>query len=379
MAFDFVGQLRRTIESWLLSDNLGSSNYTDANITNRSFIESFGIEEMCLIEMYDDKQGVYFTPSIIGKCLSFKKKKIDGIFLEDLTKLIKEKLPKGYSLQIFSYGYKDSLEGHEFLISVSCSGGIEKEEEIDGLVKTFNELENSVKDIVDDVFNVSPSFLLDYINKIFFPEEQFTSVACPYYQVDRLIREQLIKSEDVVKVSCETDRINYLNTRTNKSYSSSLLGVQQYPILKDEKRLDVDFYNNVLKGRNADNVPEIVLISVGVYNPKEEHKEKPTISEIMSNRLGVYSFICCFSQNDPKERMVDNVEKVKDRLSRIDYKYSVLKNRQLGALSMLIPLHLDSEVVKQIEKMKVLHRVSELSRTDFLPLLFCLNEDKESE
>lgn len=80
MAFDFVGQLKRTIESWLLSDNLGSSNYTDANIANRSFVESFGIEEMCLIEMYDDEQGVYFTPSIIGKCLSFKKKNIGGVF-----------------------------------------------------------------------------------------------------------------------------------------------------------------------------------------------------------------------------------------------------------------------------------------------------------
>lgn len=379
MAFDFVGQLRRTIESWLLSDNLGSSNYTDANIANRSFVESFGIEEMCLIEMYDDEQGVYFTPSIIGKCLTFKKKNIDGVFLEELTGLIKDKLPKGYGVQIFSYGYKDSLEGHEFLLSVSCSGGIEKKEEIDSLVETFDGIESSIKDIADDTFKVSPSFLLDYINRIFFPEEQFTSVVCPYYQNDKLIREQLIKSEDTVEVSCESDRIHYLNKKTNKSYSSSLLGVQQYPILKDEQRLDVDFYNNVLKGENTENDPEIIMVSVGVYNPKEEYKEKPTVSEIMGNKIGVYSFICCFSPNDPKERILDNVEKVKDKLSHIDYKYSIIKNRQLGALSMFIPLHLDSNIINQIEKMKVLHRVSELSRTDFLPLLFCLNQDKESE
>lgn len=51
-------------------------------------------------------------------------------FLEELTGLIKDKLPKGYGVQIFSYGYKDSLEGHEFLLSVSCSGGIEKKKRL---------------------------------------------------------------------------------------------------------------------------------------------------------------------------------------------------------------------------------------------------------
>lgn len=379
MAFDFGVKIRKMIESWLLSDNLGSSNYTDANIANKNFMQSFGIEEMCLIEMYDSEKGVYFTPSVMGKFLVFNKTVINGGFLEKLTSLIKDKMPKGYSVQISTYGYKDTIDGHKFLLSMSCNGDIEKEEQIDKLVEDFKIIEDHVKEIADELISVNPSYLLDYLNKIFYAEEQFSSIACPYYLPNKLIREQLIDSSEKVKVSCSRDKIDQTNLKTNKSYSMSVLGVQQYPILQDEKTLETSFYDDVLSDNSITSEVDIALISVGIHKPDEEIGSNATVAEVMKNKIGVYSFICCFTENDPKENIIEHTEAVKEHLACIDYKYSIVKNRQLGALSMLIPLQLDNQAIDQVERMKVLHRVNEISRPDLLPLLLCLGHQKESE
>lgn len=369
MQFNFLAQTKKIIESWLLSDNLGAVDNTDGNLKNTEFIKDFGINEMCLLEMYDDKNEVYYTPSIVGKGLVFTKKEVGGEFLEGVRCIFSEHLPQGYGVQLLSQ--KNEGGECEVVLSLSCSGWVSDEEVVAELVRVFSTIEEKITNISDKVEKLTPSYLLNYLNKIFYPSTFFDQKYCKNYLNNELIREQLLNWLDG-SVACEKDRVDYIKDG-DVLYSSTLLAVQQYPILKDEKNLKADFYTKLLSDSNAilrDRKKEKVLVGVGIYNPVITQKKEPLIEDIVSSKLCVYSFACLFYDNNTQDNKNIIVQDFKDQMMRIEYQYSTFKNKQLAGLGMFIPLQLDERTIKEVEKMRVAHRIEELKRTDILPLFF---------
>ena len=110
-------ELRQKVEYWLLSDTLGSHNVTNSNQPSNEFVEKFGINQLCLIEMFDKTAKNFYSPKTAGFGYVVKAQNITVEQMEALAAL-SEDIEQGFGLLISSF-YRGYAQTDEILISVS--------------------------------------------------------------------------------------------------------------------------------------------------------------------------------------------------------------------------------------------------------------------
>lgn len=374
MANKLAGKLKKIIENWLLKDNIddGDDRFS-INDINQEFIKSYGISDICLTEMYDDENKVYFSSSMLGKVFEIKvkseTKKID--VLSNLVLICD--IPNGYCMQLLE---KKTSDEHKFYMIVCSEGGYEDVNKINELNSVVADIESNLEDSFE-VENLNPTDLICLIKGIVYGYPSIESSEKNYLD-DVLIRTQICEPEEKeVLIGCNKNNINYMVG--GDEYIGTFLGVKQYPVLEKDEDITKDDCNYVfdnLAERNKiiDN-NQCVMFSVCIYNPVKKKYTKKDKSKIMVDERNKKCFFCIgylLTKSDEQEHL-ESIEKFKKNMRDTDLFMDVIKNRQLGAMSLLIPMNLTVSAPIDADAMRLSKRVDVIEKKDLVSFVSFLD------
>lgn len=373
-------ELRQKVEYWLLSDTLGSHNFTNSNQPSNEFVEKFGINQLCLIEMFDKTAKNFYSPKTAGFGYVVKAQNITVEQMEALAAL-SEDIEQGFGLLISSF-YRGYAQTDEILISVSYGAAFTEEEKIDRL----NSIKESIKAKLESGFtNVKPldaDYLINHLAKVFYPNELFLNNSVLTYDDVFLIKDQIknINAAAAVidKVEVKKDYIQF--TCDDVIYRNLGFGVQRY--FNHETEFKKEMYEDFLENRPAF-FDGIFFITMGFFNPlitKSKGKKEKTTNEMRFKRKPqVFHLMNCYiqgSKHDIEQKTLDAIDSFEAHMNVMGYQIAPLANRQLANLFYAIPTNLNAEIFEDIYSLRLSTSVKKLIVHDVLPITYTLQNNE---
>lgn len=376
-------ELRQKVEYWLLSDTLGSHNFTNSNQPSNEFVEKFGINQLCLIEMFDKNSKNFYSPKTAGFGYVVKAQNITVEQMEALAAL-SEDIQQGFGLLISSF-YRGYAQTDEILISVSYGAAFTEEEKIDRL----NSIKESIKAKLDQSFTtvmpLGADYLINHLAKIFYPNELFLNSSVLTYDDGFLIKDQ-IKNINAAAAVIDTVEVkkDYIEfTCGDVIYRNLGFGVQRY--FNHEIEFKKEMYEDFLENRPAF-FDGIFFITMGFFNPliiKNKGKKEKTTNEMRFKRKPqVFHLMNCYIQgpkHDIEQKTLDAMDSFEAHMNVMGYQVAPLANRQLANLFYTIPTNLNAEIFEDIYSLRLSTSVKKLTVHDVLPITYTLQNNKWTE
>lgn len=354
--------IRTKIEQWLIDDVLdGSDVYTNTNADSNDFVRRYGVNQLCLLEMYDDASknfygsdaaGFGFTASFSGQ--------ITAAQLEVLKKLIDE-LQEGFGVQISSLSNQQELVvTATYDVAFSDNSNVSKMNQVKAEMVSLLSTAFVVKEFTADDF-------LSYVSKLCCPKYFWQDLHLSYDD-DFFIRDQILSADDIDVAK------SHISFASEEPVIMTAWGVQQY-FSKQVEAFDVQNYMEFLDKGLVINAfheqEEILLLTMGAFKPVKRHQSN--FVDIKKQNLHVYHTALHFKQNEKKESKSelasDAVSDVQRQMRLYDYTMSVIRNRQLAALMFSLPMSLSAKTVEDIFSLRLSKNVKSVSLNDVFPLL----------
>lgn len=370
---------RKKVENWLLSDTLGSHNFTNINEISNDFLEKFGINQLCLIEMFDKQTKNFYSPKTAGFGFVVKTQNITVEQMETLAAL-SEDIQEGFGLLISSF-YHGYAEIDEVLISVSTGATFTEVEKI----SVLEEIKSKVKSKLDSGFiNVKPmdaEFIINYLAEVFYPNELFLKKSSLVYEDSFFIKDQIKTSnEDLAAIDSIEVKKDYIEfVSGNVIYRNIGFGVQRY------FNHDIEFvkenYEDFLTNKPVF-FDGVIHCTLGFFNPlvgKPKGKKEKITNEIrFKQKPQVFHLMNCYikgTKQDIEKRTTDAIDSFYSSMNFMGYQVAPLANRQLGNLFFTIPTNLNAEIFDDIYSLRLSTVVKKILVHDVLPVTYTLTND----
>lgn len=372
-------ELRQKVEYWLLSDTLGSHNFTNSNQPSNEFVEKFGINQLCLIEMFDKNSKNFYSPKTAGFGFVVKTQNITVEQMETLAAL-SEDIQEGFGLLISSF-YHGYAEIDEVLISVSTGATFTEVEKI----SVLEEIKSKVKSKLDsgfiDVKPMDAEFIINYLAEVFYPNELFLKKSSLVYEDSFFIKDQIKTSnEDLAAIDSIEVKKDYIEfVSGNVIYRNIGFGVQRY------FNHDIEFvkenYENFLTNKPVF-FDGVIHCTLGFFNPlvgKPKGKKEKITNEIrFKQKPQVFHLMNCYikgTKQDIEKRTTDAIDSFYSSMNFMGYQVAPLANRQLGNLFFTIPTNLNAEIFDDIYSLRLSTVVKKILVHDVLPVTYTLTND----
>lgn len=370
---------RKKVEHWLLSDTLGSHNFTNINEISNDFLEKFGINQLCLIEMFDKQTKNFYSPKTAGFGFVVKTQNITVEQMETLAAL-SEDIQEGFGLLISSF-YHGYAEIDEVLISVSTGATFTEVEKI----SVLEEIKSKVKSKLDsgfiDVKPMDAEFIINYLAEVFYPNELFLKKSSLVYEDSFFIKDQIKTSnEDLAAIDSIEVKKDYIEfVSGNVIYRNIGFGVQRY------FNHDIEFvkenYEDFLTNKPVF-FDGVIHCTLGFFNPlvgKPKGKKEKITNEIrFKQKPQVFHLMNCYikgTKQDIEKRTTDAIDSFYSSMNFMGYQVAPLANRQLGNLFFTIPTNLNAEIFDDIYSLRLSTVVKKILVHDVLPVTYTLTND----
>lgn len=370
---------RKKVENWLLSDTLGSHNFTNINEISNDFLEKFGINQLCLIEMFDKQTKNFYSPKTAGFGFVVKTQNITVEQMETLAAL-SEDIQEGFGLLISSF-YHGYAEIDEVLISVSTGATFTEVEKI----SVLEEIKSKVKSKLDsgfiDVKPMDAEFIINYLAEVFYPNELFLKKSSLVYEDSFFIKDQIKTSnEDLAAIDSIEVKKDYIEfVSGNVIYRNIGFGVQRY------FNHDIEFvkenYEDFLTNKPVF-FDGVIRCTLGFFNPlvgKPKGKKEKITNEIrFKQKPQVFHLMNCYikgTKQDIEKRTTDAIDSFYSSMNFMGYQVAPLANRQLGNLFFTIPTNLNAEIFDDIYSLRLSTVVKKILVHDVLPVTYTLTNN----
>ena len=370
---------RRKVEHWLLSDTLGSHNFTNINEISNDFLEKFGINQLCLIEMFDKQTKNFYSPKTAGFGFVVKTQNITVEQMETLAAL-SEDIQEGFGLLISSF-YHGYAEIDEVLISVSTGATFTEVEKI----SVLEEIKSKVKSKLDsgfiDVKPMDAEFIINYLAEVFYPNELFLKKSSLVYEDSFFIKDQIKSSnEDLAAIDSIEVKKDYIEfVSGDVVYRNIGFGVQRY------FNHDIEFvkenYEDFLTNKPVF-FDGVIHCTLGFFNPlvgKPKGKKEKITNEIrFKQKPQVFHLMNCYikgTKQDIEKRTTDAIDSFYSSMNFMGYQVAPLANRQLANLFFTIPTNLNAEIFDDIYSLRLSTVVKKILVHDVLPVTYTLTND----
>lgn len=354
--------IRTKLEQWLIDDVLdGSDVYTNTNAESNDFVRRYGINQLCLLEMYDDTSKNFYGSDAagFGFAVSFDDQ-ITAAQLEVLKKLIDD-LQEGFGLQISSVSNQQKLiVTAAYDVAFSDNSNVSKMNQVKAEMASLLSTAFVVEDFTADDF-------LSYATKLCCPKYFWQDLHLAYDD-NFFIRDQIL-SADVINVAK-----SHISFVSDEPVVMTACGVQQY-FSKHIEAFDAQNYMEFLDKDLVVNAfreqEEILLLTLGAFKPIKKHQSN--FVDIKKQNLHVYHTALHFKQNkknDSEDELAsDAVSDVQRQMRLYDYTMSAICNRQLAALMFSLPMSLSAKTAEDIFSLRLSKNVKSVSLNDVFPLL----------
>ena len=348
------GDIRAKFEKWLIDDVLdGAYMYTNTNADSNDFIMRHGINQLCLLEMYDDVSQNFYGPDTAGFGFIVS---LEGNATQNQLEVLKQladELKDGFGLQISSI-YGDP----KLIISVTYDVAFSDDEN----VAKMNGVKSAMKDLLMSAFNVA-NFTADdfvlYVSKLCKPA-YFWQAPSLSYQDDFFIRDQIAFDEEI---DVKKSQIGF------DDVVMTALGVQQY-FSQDIDHIDIQTYLDFLDSKAFSvDADDVFCFTLGVYKPntKANKKGSGNYADALKRKPYVYHAALYFQKSS--DAIDEKIEALKQKIRLYDYRMDVVKNKQLAAVVFSLPMSLSAQMVEDVFSLRLAKNVESLSLNDIFPLL----------
>lgn len=344
-----LSRVRSKIENWLINDTLNSSNYTNINEDAQHFIDTFGINQLCLLEMFDNQTKCFYGSDVAGFGFLLSTKSYQEDQFQTLVD-IPHKLKRGFGVQITSI--KQTI-----IVSVSCNVAFTNKEGVKKMLEAQEELCKHLKSAFE-IELLTAEDLININSQILYPNRLIGS------QQDRLkyhdvffVRDQLAQEEVEIQ-SCK-DKLIY--SMFDDSYSLSCFGIRQY--FAQELLVNIKDYEKFI--HDHPNIFENTIVTLGIYKPLEKKRPKniSAYEHRYQQKLQVYHLIIKANQNVSDDCLIDVMRS-------LDFKVSLVSNRQLASLFFSLPIGLGEAMISDIYDLRLCKSVDSLHYHDLIPVLY---------
>lgn len=348
------GDIRAKFEKWLIDDVLDGANvYTNTNADSNDFIMRYGINQLCLLEMYDDVSQNFYGPDTAGFGFIASPEGSANQNQLEVLKQLADELKDGFGLQISSI-YGDP----KMIVSVTYDVAFSDDEN----VAKMDEVKSAMKALLTTAFNVA-NFTADdyvlYVSKLCKPV-YFWQAPSLSYQDDFFIRDQIAFDEEI---DVKKSHIDF-----DDDVVMTALGVQQY-FSQDIDHVDIQAYLDFLDRKDFSvDANDVFCFTLGVYKPNAKAKKGGSnYADGLKRKPYVYHTALYFQKsNDDND---EKIEALKQKIRLYDYRMNVVKNKQLAAVVFSLPMSLSAQMIEDVFSLRLAKNVESLSLNDIFPLL----------
>lgn len=361
----FLSNLRSKVENWLINDTLNNTNFTNINNDSNSFVEKFGLHQLCLLEMFDAQSQCFYGSDTAGFGFLLKSKQYTQDQYQTLSELVHH-IDAGYGLQITSM---ESV----LLVSVSCNVAFTNTDDVEAMQAVQTKL-FELLDACFDVEHLTAQSLINIASNMLYPHRALNDGAEQLIYDDLFfVRDQLANYDDVA-VEVKKSSISY--QKQQERFTAIGFGVQRYydanisPAAEEYQRF-IDSKLASMQGAKA-------YFTLGVYKPVKS--KKPKEMSLYEHQHRQKLRVCHIFTVVSKEHDATTLTKIAtDAIRLFDYQIVPLHNRQLAALFFGLPICLGLDTAEDIYNLRLCKSVDLVHHHDVFPVIYNLvaHNDKE--
>lgn len=357
----FLSNLRSKIEGWLINDTLNNTNFTNINKDGDDFIKKFGVNQLCLLEMFDEQTKCFYGSDVAGFGFVLTSTSPNQQYDELQYQLLIEIAhitPRGFGVQI------TSVNG-QLIVSVSCNTAFTNQEAVNAMIAVqlslFEHLQKGFA-----VCYLDAEELINISSQILYPNRLINAAKTQRltYKDAYFVRDQL--APERAKIEVNKDALLY--EIDGKKFKTAGLSVRQYYNAQNIQPT-LEQYQQIINDKVIDFANAVV--TMGIYNPAESKKPKGMSEHEhhYKQKLQVYHVLLAVT---PDDAPIDNTENVTAAMRLLEYHMEPVNNRQLGTLFFSLPMGLGEAMATDIYDLRLCKSVDTLHIHDLFPVIFNL-------